>query len=1084
MKRLLIASLSFVLMALGATGADSLDLAGEWRLRLDPQDEGVRANWPAAPVAGTDRITLPSTTDLAGFGFALDTNTMLHAAPFPVTTRFPGVKEPTRADEHGYLVRRHLFVGPAWYEREVEVPETWRSRQLTLRLERAMWKTEVWVDGRRISDYDSLVAEHRHELGALAPGRHRLTIRVDNRMIHNLSTVTHAYGPETQTRWNGLIGALTVEGTPTISIQSLQIYPASDRRSVRVEVRIANIGEREASVPARFQLLPADSDKALAEVTELLDCPAGTTNKSATVRLNELALPWNEFSTARYRVRVALDGPADARDEQTVWFGFRRVECAGKELRLNGQTVFLRGTLDCAVYPKTGHLPMTVPEWERVLGIVKQYGFNHVRFHTWCPPDAAFEAADRLGVYLQPEAPGWMDDWGTGTVTKPRGIGRDPEVTKFLRAELRRMSEAYGNHPSFLLCAIGNEFGLQSTDWERVNTMVEEIKALDPRRLYTGCGARQHLTADDYWFTHNSGASTRGVGPANTDWDFAKAVEASPVPVIAHETGQRPVFPDYDTLLPKFTGPLLPLNLERYRRALLTNGLGAQMKDFVRASARFQLTQYKAEHEAMLRTRGYAGYQLLMLNDFTGQSEALVGILDPFWESKGVVSAEDVRAWNSPTVVLARFPKFTWTANEAITAKLEVAHFGAKDLPAGMVDWILRARAGDEITHGQMESKAVAAGGVAELGSISVALDRIQQPTQLTLSVGFAGAENHWDLWVYPASADEPEPRGVLATRSLDDAAIQALRNGGKVLLLAHGLKNRFAARTGFESVYWSAGWWGNKFSSLGILCDPRHAALRDFPNEGCSDWQWRDLCAGATTFDLSGAPVGFKPIVQAVPDFHYPTLLSHVFEARIGNGSLMVCGYDLTSNLDRRLAARQFRRSLFRYLASEAFQPTIELPLAWVESRFALAGLRRAGAKVIRVDSEDSANGNVAANVLDGDASTFWHTRWQPRNDPMPHELVIDLGRDTALRGISYLPRQDQANGRIGLAEIFASLRDGDWGEPVAEIRGQGGTQLIEVLFKRSLSARFLRVVIKSEVSGQPFAAIAELDILPATAP
>jgi hypothetical protein len=321
-----------------------------------------------------------------------------------------------------------------------------------------------------------------------------------------------------------------------------------------------------------------------------------------------------------------------------------------------------------------------------------------------------------------------------------------------------------------------------------------------------------------------------------------------------------------------------------------------------------------------------------------------------------------------------------------------------------------------------------------------------------------------------------------LVTRSLDDAALKALRNGGKVLLLAHGLKSKFAARTGFESVYWSAGWWGNKFSSLGILCDPRHAALKEFPNDGCSDWQWRDLCAEATTFDLTGAPTGFEPIVQPVPDFHFATLLGQVFEVKVGRGSLLVCGYDLTNNLDQRPAARQFRRSLFRYAASEAFHPTIELPLAWVETRFSSAGLRRHGAKVVRVDSEDNANGNVAANVLDGDATTFWHTRWQPRNDPMPHELVVDLGRELALRGISYLPRQDQANGRIGLAEIFVSSRDGDWGEPVAEIRGQNGSQSIEVPFKRPASARYLRVVVKSEVSGQAFAAVAELDILPAT--
>jgi beta-galactosidase len=237
-----------------------------------------------------------------------------------------------------------------------------------------------------------------------------------------------------------------------------------------------------------------------------------------------------------------------------VRFGFRQVERSGMEMRVNGRRVFLRGTLDCAVYPRTGHPPTTVDEWSRVLGVVKEYGFNHVRFHTWCPPDAAFEAADRLGIYLQAEAPAWVDDWGTETVTRPLGIGRDPEVVAYLRKELRRMSEAYGNHPSFLMCAIGNEFGQQSTDWDLVNRMVEEMKTLDPRRLYAGCGARRNLPADEFWFTHHSGAGTRGVGPARTDWDFTSAAETSPVPLIAHETGQRPVFPDYARLLPKFTG--------------------------------------------------------------------------------------------------------------------------------------------------------------------------------------------------------------------------------------------------------------------------------------------------------------------------------------------------------------------------------------------------------------------------------------------------------------------------------------------------------------------------------------------------
>jgi hypothetical protein len=412
------------------------------------------------------------------------------------------------------------------------------------------------------------------------------------------------------------------------------------------------------------------------------------------------------------------------------------------------------------------------------------------------------------------------------------------------------------------------------------------------------------------------------------------------VPLIAHETGQRPVFPDYDSLLPKFTGPLRPLNLERYHRALVANGLADQLPDFVRASARFQLTQYKAEHEAMLRTRGYAGYQLLMLNDFTGQSEALVGILDPFWESKGIVSAAAVRSWNAPLVLLARFPKYVWTTAETFVAKLEVAQFGAADLAGEPVVWELMRPSGEMVERGLLDPGPVAVGGVAELGSISVGLDRIREPTAVTLSVRCGDVANGWKLWVYPTAGDEPEPSGVLVTRKLDEAVLAELKSGGKVLLLAQGLKNPFAARTGFESVYWSAGWWGNRFSSLGVMCDPRHVALKEFPNEGWSDWQWRDLCDGATTFDLTGAPDGFRPIVQPVPDFHFNTLLGHVFEGRVGNGSLLVCGYNLTTQLEQRPAARQFRRSLFRYAASEAFRPQVELPMAWVESRFLAGGL------------------------------------------------------------------------------------------------------------------------------------------------
>lgn len=178
--RVVASLMQVVVFTASLAAGETLDLAGPWRLRLDPDDQGQTANWPALPLATTDEITLPTTTDRAGFGLPLDASTMQYEVPCPATTRFPGVADPVRADEHGYLVRRHLYVGPAWYEREIDIPRGWENRPVTLRIERALWKTQLWLDGERIGECDSLLAEHRYPLGALASGRHRLTICVDN----------------------------------------------------------------------------------------------------------------------------------------------------------------------------------------------------------------------------------------------------------------------------------------------------------------------------------------------------------------------------------------------------------------------------------------------------------------------------------------------------------------------------------------------------------------------------------------------------------------------------------------------------------------------------------------------------------------------------------------------------------------------------------------------------------------------------------------------------------------------------------------------------------------------------------------
>lgn len=900
----------------------TLNLAGAWRVELDSGLETAAAKPPERPLSGQQRMVLPGTTDRAGLGVRVETNTMSYSVEFPYT-RFPGVREATRADERGFLVREFLFLGRAWYEREVEIPAEWRGLCCRLRLERVIWRSEVWVDGRSAGSCDSLVAPHEFDLGPLEPGKHRLTVAVDNRMIHNTGTIGHAYTPETQSRWNGMIGRLELMAIPKVALERIEVYPSPSRDSVQVTAEVVNRQGQLESGTLLAEICQRGRAGVLGLTQAELDVSPGSRAVRLSVPLREPTKAWDEFSPNLYRLRLRWSG-AGSQDTVETSFGFRSIEREGRFIRINGRRVFLRGTLDCCVYPNTGHPPTTVKEWLRVMRTIKEHGFNHIRFHTWCPPEAAFEAADQLGLYLQPETSFWVDDWTTSTFSKPPALGRDARVLDFVRREMRRMGEAYGNHPSFVMHVIGNEFGLTQTDWAKVEELVAEARHRDPRRLYAGSTARKLGQSDDFWVTHSvHGNGTRGLGAAGTDWDFRAACAASPVPVIAHETGQRPVFPNYARLLPKFTGPLRPYNYARHASDLREAGLLDLNAAFTRASAQFQFVLYKAEHEAMLRTPDLAGYQLLMLNDFTGQSEALVGILDPFWESKGVVARREVLAWNSPTVPLARFKRFTWVSTEVFRAGLEVAHYGPEDLDAASVDWSLERVEGRTLARGDFKRPRLPAGALTPVGEIEVPLASLGlKASALWLKVRVGRAVNQWKLWVYPPPPAVPEGSGVTLRTAWDSETGAALRRGERVLLLIHGARGPCLKQTGFESVYWSAGWWGDRFSSLGIMCDPRHPALAEFPNDGHSDWAWHELCRGATTLLMENAPRGLRPVIQPVTDFHHNELLSHLFEARVSSGRLMVCGYPLLENLETRHAARQFRASLMRYMQSEAFQP------------------------------------------------------------------------------------------------------------------------------------------------------------------
>jgi hypothetical protein len=149
----------------------------------------------------------------------------------------------------------------------------------------------------------------------------------------------------------------------------------------------------------------------------------------------------------------------------------------------------------------------------------------------------------------------------------------------------------------------------------------------------------------------------------------------------------------------------------------------------------------------------------------------------------------------------------------------------------------------------------------------------------------------------------------------------------------------RHTVPASFTTVFWSLVWFPKRSETMGLLCDPAHPALAEFPTEFHSDWQWWDLLSQSRAFVLDGALQGLQPVVQVIDDANRSYRLAAVFEVRAGKGRLLATSLDLERSLDTRLAARQLRHSLLRYAASDKFQPLTQLTMDDLDRLFESPG-------------------------------------------------------------------------------------------------------------------------------------------------
>ena len=909
-----------------------INLAGEWRFAVDPKDIGVTDKWFATTLPET--VVLPGSMAENGKGDNVTIN-----------TRFTGdiidssyFKSPTYAKyrEAGnikipfWLQAVKYYAGAAWYQKEITIPKNWKGQNLGLFLERCHWESRVWVDQREAGMRNSLGTAHRYDLTRLlTPGKHRLTICVDNR-VKNIDpgVNSHSISDHTQSNWNGIVGQMYLEARPLVRITSIQVFP--DIKNKRISVRVTINNPTKKSIPVALGLSVAGLSSNPGTSTDF-DVAEGENTKEINFDMGNQFKCWSEFHPDCYTLEVRLnDKRAGTFDTQSTSFGMREFKVVGKQICINGKPVFLRGTLECAIFPKTGYPATDETAWLRIFKICRAHGLNHMRFHSWCPPEAAFSAADKTGFYLQVECSSWANQSTT--------LGDGKAFDTYLYEESERMVQAYGNHPSFCMMAYGNEPAGAHKD-AFLASFVRFWKEKDSRRIYTSASGWPNLSVNDYLSASEPRIQHWGEGlgsiinaqAPSTDFDWSPYIQKFNQPMVSHEIGQWCVYPNFKEIT-KYNGVLKAKNFEIFKETLKEHGMEQLADSFLLASGKLQALCYKADIEAALRTKGFGGFQLLDLHDFPGQGTALVGVLDPFWDEKGYITPQAYKQFCNSTVPLARMKKLIYTNDEPFDAMAELANFGEDTLFGCTPQWKVTDENGAVVRHGTLNRMDLPIGNGIALGEVSFSLADRTKPEKLTFELTVDRFKNSWNFWVYPAKKELiPGADQIRMAERIDDGTLDFLKKGGKVLLsLKKGTLSAECGgkiQIGFSSIFWNTAWTsGQAPHTLGVLVDPNHPALADFPTEDHSDWQWWDAMSHSGAMDLSAFPATIKPIVRVIDDWFTNRPLALIFEAKVGQGKLLVSSIDFYQTMEARPEAQQMLHSLKKYMSGSLFNPTTEL--------------------------------------------------------------------------------------------------------------------------------------------------------------
>lgn len=889
MKRIIVLNL-LSLMILSSFAQKTINLSGTWDFQLD------RSGSSNASQKYDDTIKLPGSMLTNGKGDlpSIDTkwtgslyDSSYYYNPYMEKYRHTGsIKFPF------FLTPEHYYVGYAWYRHNAEIPRMWKKNRVILFLERPHIETTVFVNGKEVGHQMSLSVPHEYDITDYVKfgKKNSIAIKIYNGIENvGVGQDSHSVTDQTQGNWNGIVGKIELRSQK--SIFTVKTFPDLTTGNVKVLV----------------------NDK---EYNLKIDNPQ----------------PWSEFTPILYTRSIVYRG-----DTIPVTFGFRKIEVKGRDIMLNGRPIYVRGTVENCNFPLTGYPPTDVESWKKIIQKCKDYGINTMRFHSYCPPEAAFIAADSLGFYLQPEGPSWPNHGVK--------LNHGQHIDQYLTEETKKICDYYGNHPSFVMMAAGNEPAGDWVTW--CNNWVNTMKEYDNRHIYCGASVGGGWAWDNLSEYHVKGGA-RGLdwdhnAPQCTDDYFTqieyprnyKGKEPNNSPIIAHEQGQWCAFPDFKERS-LYTGPYKAKNFDIFEDLLNKNGMASQAEKFLYASGKLQVTAYKYEIERNLRTKDYSGFLLLGLNDYSGQGTALVGPLNVFWKEKGYVDSKEWKEFCGDIVPLAKFPKFVFQNTDTLNIPIEVYNASEGEIKDADIVYSIV----DKDMHNDIIAKynaTIKYGKNNEIRPISQQLNGIKTPSKLTLKVSVNGNTNEWDFWVYPAKVEMPKTKDIYITDTLDSKAIKILTNGGKVLITAGG-KIRYGndVKQTYLPVFWNTSWFKMRPPhTTGAYIMNNHPIFKDFTTDSWQNINWWELVNKAQVMNLQEFPEEYQPIYQPIDTWHVSRKLGMIVEANVLKGKLLMTTFDINNNLNKRIVARQLRKSILEYMSSNEFKPEITLDIKVIRDLF-----------------------------------------------------------------------------------------------------------------------------------------------------